>query len=269
MIDTTFLTPLRAARVLLTLTTALALAACVLPTKIGDLPDGDDSTGAPDSTSVGDSTTGQPDATDATTKSEDTTATTTDATTQGDVTFDSQTSEQPGECEALGEADCALQGGCVAKYGAPFDFPGCSPEPTFLGCLPSQPCDLALTTVCRDGTDEAYQASDGCIPAGFTACDSDLPLCGGDCDGLDEAACAANNACTPIHGHPHVTENAMACVDNMHNVFLACHADSGACPPFVPTVCAKEDLGTPFDVPSGCIPSGFVECEGAGTPACP
>ena len=244
MIDPTFPSRLRATRVL-TLATALVLPACELPSKSGD-----------DGTTTG-TTVDQPDTSDVT-----------DPTTQADATFDGQTSEQPGECEALGEAECGLQAGCVAKHGAALDFPGCSPEPAFLGCLPDMACDAVLTTVCRDGTEEVYQNTDGCIPAGFTACDPGLGPCGGACLGLDEAACAANQACSPIHGHPHVLEEGMVCVDVMVSVFLACNVNDGACPPFVPTVCAVDEPDAPFDVPSGCIPSGFVECEGAGTPEC-
>ncbi len=255
------LTPLRAA--LFTVTTALALSACELPTKVGDLK-GDESTGA----DTGDDSTADPpvttgDETGSTTKPDATTA------EPGETTgINAETTDTPSDCAGLDASQCAEQAGCMAANGTVYEDGACNVEPEFLGCLPEMPCDAVILTICRDGTDEVYQLFNGCVPAGFTPCEVDVVPCPDDCAGLDEASCAEFEGCQPVHGNPHVTENGMACVDVDTSGYLGCRTDGGACPPFIPTVCGDGKPEEPFDVPSGCIPPGWSECEGAGTPAC-
>ena len=235
---------------------ALTLAACELPTKVGDLK-GDESTGttdapadtAQDTTGV---TTGEPDGTT--------------GTSEGDTTQQT-TGPAPVDCAALTEAQCGGEPGCAPKFGTAFQFDGCETGPVYLGCTTDASCDQALTIICRDGTTEAYQITDRCLPAGFSECASDLLPCSGGCGGPDEAACAANG-CDAITGHPHVPAGDMTCVDTMIFVFLACTSLDGVCPPFIPTVCAPDKPDEPFDIPSGCTPPGWSECPGAGTPEC-
>lgn len=173
------------------------------------------------------------------------------------------------ECAALTEAECEAAPECAPRHGLAFAFDGCPEGQVYLGCGVEMACDAALTTACRDGTDEVYQLSSGCLPPGFTACETDLGLCAGVCLGLDEAACAAARGCKSIFGNPHVVDGGGLCVDDKSPQFLACDVDTGACPPFVPTVCPEGQPDQRFDVPSGCIPPGFMDCEGGGTPACP
>lgn len=89
-----------------------------------------------------------------------------------------------------------------------------------------------------------------------------------DCEGLGEAECMATPGCKAIRGQPHGFGGGGVCVKDEF-VFLACAVDSGACPPFIPTVCPVGETEPKFDVPSGCIPPGFEECEGGGMPPCP
>jgi len=229
---------------------ALTLAGCVLGTKVGDIQDSDSggemteghSSGAPDT-----------------------------ATSAGEADTEltgSSSGGAPDACAGLDEAACVADPGCRTQLGSAFDFPGCTEAPQFLGCLAQDTaCDLAIIPVCRDGTDEVYLNSDGCVPAGFSPCETALPLCGA-CEGLPEPACLADEACQGLYGAPHVEQDGKLCVAEP-TVFLACAANGGACPPFVPTVCPEGDPETRFNVPSGCIPFGFEVCEGAETPECP
>jgi hypothetical protein len=249
------------------LSLALTLSACVLGTKVGDLPgvtsdaseSGDTGTGG-DSSS--DATSGPDTGSDTAT---DGPVTTSDTATDGPVTT---TGASPGMCEGLDEDTCQAFAECRAQYGSAFAFAECPIGPQYLGCIASdQACDLALTPVCRDGTDEVYLNSDGCVPAGFSACATALAPCG-ECEGLAEAECLAQPAgCQGLYGAPHIEVEGMECVDFEQQVFLACAANGGACPPFVPTVCPAGDPDTKFDVPSGCIPFGFEVCDG-GAPEC-
>jgi len=91
---------------------------------------------------------------------------------------------------------------------------------------------------------------------------------GADCEGLAEVDCEGTPGCKPIRGNPHTLGGGGTCVADEF-VFLACAVDSGACPPFIPTVCPVGETEPRFDVPSGCIPPGFETCEGAGSPPCP
>lgn len=255
------------------LSVALGLSACVLGTKVGELPgvsetgettgeaggtDSDSSGGQ--SSSDGPQTTQSATATGSPDTSESATATEGPITTTGPL---------PGECEGLDEAACEAVPECRPQRGSAFAFAECPVGSQFLGCIPfDQTCDQALTTVCRDGTDEVYLNTDGCIPAGFSACETALPLCG-ECEGLTEVECLAEpEGCQGVYGSPHIEVEGMECVDFAQKVFLACAANGGVCPPFVPTVCPEGDPDTKFDVPSGCIPFGFEVCEG-GAPECP
>lgn len=254
------LTPLRAA--LLTLTTALALSACELPTKIGDLK-GDESTGADTGTTAEPEQTTGDDPDDVTGKPEQTTVTPDETTGAPD-----ETTGTPAACESLDATECAAQAGCMPANGVIYEDGACNVEPEFLGCLPEMPCDAVILTICRDGTDEVYQLFDGCVPAGFTPCEVDLEPCPDACAGLIEVDCAEIPECLPIYGSPHITENGMACVDTEIAAYLGCQTDNGACPPFIPTICAPDAPDQPFDSNSGCIPPGWTECDGAGTPPC-
>lgn len=250
---------------------ALTLSACVLGTKVGDIVDTDSSGEMTDGKTSGEPETG-------TTGADETgvTGSSTGGPTDGCEVPDgagcaaSSSGGGPDGCAALDEAGCASTPVCQPQLGSAYDFVGCPAGPQFLGCIASDTaCDTALTTVCRDGTDEVYLHSDGCIPAGFSQCETSLPLCGA-CDGLQEPACLADEACKGQYGAPHVEQGGEVCVDFAQPVFLACAAKDLACPPFVPTVCPEGDPETRFDVPSGCIPFGFEICEeGAGTPECP
>lgn len=278
MQNSTFVTPFRS---LLALTTALALSACVLPTKLGELTEGEDTAAEP-STSAGASTssgategaTAGLQETGETAKPEDTT--TTEAPETG-TTSEPEDTGSTGEalgCPALNEAECAAEPGCMTSHGTPYAFEACPEGPVYLGCLPASACDTVLLTVCLQGTTEVYQLDSGCVPEGFTPCESELEVCGADeenCALLDEMACGTDDdLCEPIHGFMHVPDGDEMCVDFTTPIFLACALMiDGACPPpFVPTVCPIGNPGEQFDVPSGCIPPGHMACDGGGTPEC-
>lgn len=244
-------------------------AGCVLGTKVGDLPGA--STSGSESDTDGMSSDGPETGTSGEPVTGGTTGTSGEPETGGNTGTSGEpatTGVQPGMCEGLDEATCKATPACREVLASAFDFEGCSAEPTFIGCIPADmACDLAITTVCREGTDEVYLNNDGCLPPGFSVCETDLALCGS-CETLDEAECLAQMAeCRGLFGAPHVEGGGKVCVDFAQQVFLACAAKEGACPPFVPTVCPNGDPDTKFDVPSGCIPFGFESCEG-GTPAC-
>ena len=51
---------------------------------------------------------------------------------------------------------------CREILGTAFDFVGCPVTPQFLGCIPAEmPCDLAITTVCREGGKLVLQLKSG------------------------------------------------------------------------------------------------------------
>lgn len=258
-----------------TIITLLALTACELPTKVGELSDGGvepstsdsgaDTEGTEGATSVGQ--TEGIDETTTTTKPEPSTA---GSLTEG-TTAETETEGKP-DCEGLDEESC-LVGECQAHYGVAYNFPSCSTGQVFLGCSDPQDCDDVETNFCREGTEseEAYKLPSSCAPAGFVECEpSSATFCGGDgCTALDEAGCLAEpSECQPIYGAQHTEALGLACVNYNELEFLGCIANGGACPPFVPTVCP---IGSPvaYDSPSGCIPPGFEMCEGGGGPECP
>lgn len=242
---------------------ALSLSACVLGTKVGDLPEG---TGGTEAAGTGGDSSGKQSSSGGATETEGPVSSGDDTATDGPVT---SSGPLQGACEGLDEATCAAVPECRVQLGSAFRFMDCPVGPQFLGCIAAETaCDEALTPVCRDGTGEVYLNNDGCVPAGFTQCATELPLCGA-CDELNEEECLAQpQECQGLYGAPHVEQQGVECVDFTQSVFLACAANGGACPPFVPTVCPIGDPSTKFDVPSGCVPFGFETCE-PGAPECP
>lgn len=250
--------------------TLFILAACELPSKLGDLPTGGttvdtgtvgEDTGeatanssGPQTISTGDpETTGEPD------------------TTTGVMTTGGETTTEGSPCEGLDEAACEAKPGCMTYHGVPFDFASCVPGNTYLGCGPELNCDQAFTAMCRDGTeiDEAYLTPTACEPPGFSQCDvAGKSPCGQSCEGMNEAACAFDgDFCEPIHGLPHVEQDGTVCVDQDPQ-FIACVLMDGACPPEVPTVCSTGDSDEKYDIPSGCIPPEFEKCDPMGAQPC-
>ncbi len=259
-------------RTLIALPVALTLSACVIGTKVGDLPD--ESASAADTTDTtgtaggssgstdGDSTDGKDSSTDGKDSSGGPQTDTTDSTG-----IPVPITGGPGECEGLDEAACAADPGCSTLHGEAYAFEGCPTLPQYLGCMVGNGCSEDEISVCRDGTDEVYWRPDGCVPAGFTECGI-IPLARcGSCEALDEAECQDNvDMCQTLYGSPHVVQDGEACVDFEKGVFLAC-ASIEPCEPSVPTVCPIGDLEPRFDVTSGCMPFGFELCEG-GAPQC-
>lgn len=236
----------------------LGLSACQI---IGDPKDpnesaSDTSTVGPDTTSTSTSTSDTTETTDTTEGTEGTTLPTTGVTTQSPA------------CDGLDELGCSAAADCRPVHGTPLDFPGCTPLPAFLGCIEDTDCDQALTTVCRQGSLEAYVIPDTCVPADFSACDPMLPECGAACIGLDEAACANDPNCVAHFGAPHVEQDMMVCADVANPQFLACDKLQDPCPPAVITVCPSGQPDVAFDVASGCVPPGFEPCMDGPVPEC-
>lgn len=252
------------------LSVALTLSACVLGTKVGDLPDETTSAGdSTDATGTEGASSGGKDSSSSgqtgITEGETSTAGPGETSTAGP----GETTGGPSdECEGLDEATCKANPVCDVMLGSAYDFEGCPVGPQYLGCMvANKGCDEAEKTVCRDGTDEVYLRNNGCVPLGFSECETPLALCGS-CEALTEAECLAEaEECQGLYGAPYVEQQGAECVDFGQQVFLACAANGGACPPFVPTVCPEGELAPRFDVPSGCIPFGFETCEG-GAPVC-
>jgi hypothetical protein len=252
------------------LITLLTLAACELPTKVGELtassgPEPSDSTDSASS--------------DGQTEPELTTGTTDEPGTSAPSSLSEPTSEPVGEtetegppgCEAIADEEACKAASCLPLYGVAYDFPGCSEGQVYLGCIEPQDCDDAETDVCREGaeSEEAYKLKNGCYPAGFVPCEPSTDAFCDQCEALDEAGCLAEpSECQPIYGAPHVDVGGEVCVDFNAQEFLRCVANGGACPPFVPTICPIGQPDKPYDSPSGCIPSGYEMCEGGGTPEC-
>lgn len=262
-------------RFLASLTSSLSLfvlTACELPSKLGDLPTGGDTDDLPGTgTDTGGATTNTTGDDPKTTGNEPDTSTgepDTTTTTTG-MTSGAESTSEGGGCDGLDEPACVADPACQAYHGVPYEFEGCQPGDAYLGCGPALACDQAFSTACRDGTDEVYLIPTTCVPPGFSACDAPGQIpCGQTCDVMDEAACAFDgDFCEPIHGLPHVMQEGSVCVDQTP-VFLACVVMDGVCPPFVPTVCHTGNSDEKYDIPSGCIPPQYEECEGAGTPAC-
>lgn len=260
-------------RLLTLLTSTLCvLTACELPSKLGDLPDEQSTEGTSDATSdatggkTSDATTGEPQTT--ATGEPQTTGGPEPSTTTGEMTTGADSTGVPGVCEGLDEQACVADSNCAAYFGTALEFAGCMPGQIFLGCGPVLDCDQAFTTVCRDGTDEAYVLPTACHPLGFSQCDKPgVNPCGG-CDELDEAACAVeSDFCNPIYGQKYVEQDGEICVEQSLT-YLACVSMDGVCPPFVPTVCSAMGPAEKYDIPSGCIPPFFEECDPEGAQPC-
>ena len=251
----------------------LALAACELPTKLGNLT-ATDSTGDDAGTTAvetdGDTSAGTTGATsEATTEAWQTATTMFDPseTTAVPETTDGPT---PIDCLELGEQDCAASPGCMAYYGSAYEFPGCASGLQFLGCSDEIVCEHDKHTFCREGTGEAYEVLETtCEPPGFVQCEPPgLAFCDS-CGTLDEAGCLAEpSECQPIYGAPHIETNGDVCADYTDMKFLICQANGGACPPFIPVVCDPDEPDQAYDSPSGCIPAGWSECGEMGVPGC-
>lgn len=256
-------------RALIALPVALTLSACVLGTKVGDLPE--ESASAADTTDTNGTTGGSTDGGSTTGGSTDgkdssggpqQTATSDSTGLPEPITGDGQ-----GECEGLDEAACAAAPSCWVLHGEAYAFESCPALPQYLGCKVDTGCSESPISVCRDGTDEVYWRPDGCIPPGFSECETPLARCGS-CEALDEVACQDDgDLCNPLYGAPHILQQGELCVDFEQAVFLAC-APIEPCDPAASTVCPIGDPSMQFDVTSGCTPFGFQLCDGGGTPEC-
>lgn len=242
----------------------LSLGACAI---LGDPKDPNENatgTSSPDTSSSSSSSTSA-----TSSGGETTTVDTTGTTTTGFEPTTALTIVTVGDqCYEFAELHCDIPG-CRPVYGTPFDFPGCTPEPAFLGCIPEYACDDALTVVCRDNSLEVYQIPDTCIPPDFSTCDTMLSPCGDDCVGLDETDCLMETGCSPHYGAPHMVQDDMVCADFNAPEFLACDKAHPPCPPTVLTVCPIGQPDTAFEVASGCLPPGFENCGDGATPECP
>lgn len=257
----------------------LALAACELPTKLGDLT-ATDSTGDQAGTTAvetdGDTSAGTTGAlpettTEATSESWQTATTMFDPSETTSAETTSQTTgPTPIDCLALGEQDCAGSPGCMAYYGSAYEFPGCASGLQFLGCSDAIVCEHDKHTFCREGTEEAYEVLETtCEPPGYVQCEPPgLAFCDS-CGTLDEAGCLAEpSECQPIYGAPHVEVDGELCADYLAQKFLICQANGGACPPSIPVVCDPDEPEQAYDSPSGCVPAGWSECGEMGAPQC-
>ncbi|PCC71090.1 hypothetical protein SAMN02745121_04947 [Nannocystis exedens] len=241
----------------------LGLAACQI---IGDPKDpGNDS--ASDSTTVEPDTTSTTAVTGTTSEGPDT-GTSEGTTTEALPTTDATTTGGPG-CDGLDELTCGSTAGCRPVFGAPFEFPGCTPLPAYLGCIVQTDCGAVPTTACRPDSLEVYLLDDTCVPPDLEPCTTMLTQCGEACLGFDEATCATDPNCTAHFGAPHVEENMTVCADFDAQQFLACDKLQPPCPPAVVTVCPIGQPDVAFDVASGCLPPGFEPCMDGPLPECP
>lgn len=235
-----------------------ALAGCTIEKNL--LTEDDTGATAGDDATDGASDTGKASDTD------EPTAADTGVDTLPDTTTGAEDTGEPGDCAAKTEAECDAEPACQAVHGAPEDFAGCPADPQFLGCIAAGPCDTVLLTVCEDDSDASYVLSNGCSPAGFTACEGLGVACGA-CVGLGEAECAAAG-CTPISGAPHVGEGDELCADFNDTEFLGCLPPGTACPPQVLTLCATGTTEPAWEVGAGCFVDGFESCGDGTVSAC-
>lgn len=99
-------------------------------------------------------------------------ATTDIGTSTGDVSTTAPTAEtgskfdmmppDPGDCGAATLEACEANPDCMPIFGESELSDDCKPDPQFLGCLPQQPCDTVLLTVCDEETNESFRLSNGC-----------------------------------------------------------------------------------------------------------
>jgi hypothetical protein len=252
---------------------ALVLPACVVPKLVGPNPeadtgkdtdtDGASESGADTSATSEPGVTSAPDATTGPDATTDDPATTTLASTSSP--FDMA---GPFDCAAPTAEDCEAMPECMPVFGEAEGFSGCTPGLNYLGCIPEQPCDAVLLTVCAEETDESFRLTDGCVPPGFASCPGLGTLCGDEsCAGLGADECAAKG-CTPIDGAPHVVENDVTCADYDAFEFLGCLPPGTSCPPQIAILCPVGQTEPVWDVPSGCFLPGFETCEDQFVPAC-
>jgi hypothetical protein len=253
---------------LATLLAALALTACELPAKVGDLPDTDT---AAETGETGDTTDGETDGETVSEPNPTVGDTITGASSDsGDDPSDSSPGNptaEPPACFDLSEEQCQDDPGCASLYGEQYGEGCMGGTQVFLLCYSvGLECDDAESTVCDEQS--AYKIPMTCdyLP-GLEVCGP--PMCGVPCEGLDEASCEADEACKPVHGNPHVPFDDVMCVDSNTIAYLGCLEDTGECPPFIPTVCPENAPDEFYDVTSGCIPPHFVQCGEGGTPSCP
>lgn len=254
---------------LATLLAALALTACELPAKVGDLPDTETAAESGAETGeTGDATEGGTIDEPNPTAPDTTTSATSDS---GDDPSDSSPATDPSagppECADFDEAQCTSDPGCAPLYGEPLIVEGCMiGSAVFLLCHDADlECDTAESFVCDEQS--AYKIPVTCEFPGLDECGP--PMCGAPCEGLSESDCTADDACKPVYGNPHVPFDDGLCVDGNTTAYLGCLQDTGECPPFIPTVCPEGVADEFYDVPSGCVPPHFEECGQGGTPACP
>lgn len=233
----------------------LVLPACQI---VGDPKD-------PGGDSDSDASTVEPDTTATGTASE--TTTTDGTTTEAQPTTGSTTEGLA--CADLDELACSATPGCRAVLGTPYEFPGCTPNLAFLGCIVQTDCAATPTIACRPDSLEIYLLDDTCIPPGLEPCTTMVTLCGEDCLGVNEAECAIDPNCTAHFGAPHVEQDMMLCADFDAPQFLACDKLQPPCPPAVVTVCPLDQPALAFDVASGCTPPGFEPCMDGPLPECP
>ncbi|WAS96498.1 hypothetical protein [Nannocystis punicea] len=259
-------------RILLAL---IALTACELPTKLGDLSDS-----GTDATTGTTAATTDPTATDSDTSAGTTLEPELTSTTEFDpsettlvetsnaVTTASSDTETPVVCDGLDEATCEAVDFCMRHYGVAFEFPGCSQGLVFLGCTDPQDCTDDEIILCKDGTDEVYKVESGCDPTGYSECEPPTIAFCDSCESLTEAECLDEpSECQPLYGAPHVEVDGEVCADYQDQDFLRCVANGGACPPFIPVICEDGSPEQAWDSPSGCVPAGFSEC-GEVVPSC-
>lgn len=250
--------------------TALALGACELPAKVGDLPETGTDTAAETATDTG----GDPSATGSE-SGDDTTGdipvdptpgSGADTSDTGPLETTGDPTDEPAGCQALTLVECLADAACQPLYGEPLIPEGCMVGPQeFVTCLDAGlECDDAESIVCDD--EGGYKIPITCELPGLEPC---TPMCGdNECEGLDEASCGDNPLCKPVHGNPHVQGGVGVCVDENTTAYLGCLLDTGACPPNIPTVCPEGAPDEAYSVPSGCVPSHFVPCGDEGLAAC-
>lgn len=247
-------------------------------------PGSDDSGSASDSSDsagtgsgASDTSSGQPTGTGTGTESgsSEATTTTTGAPTTGVTStgLESGATDPPEACaEPASEDECAAAPGCQSVIGLSQQFRGCVEGPQFLACIDATPCDAVLTTVCRDGTDEVYQLTDGCVPPGFTACEGPGESCSVpvDCESIATAGECTVKQCGVVFGAPHITVDGQVCASyGADEQFLGCRDADAVCVDDVVILCPVGQQMPSWDSASGCVAPGFEVCDAPSVPPCP
>ncbi len=232
---------------------ALAVTACQLPTKIGDLP----GTG-------GDSTEGEP-----TPETGEATEIAASASETGGSETGATTGAAPSPCPGYDEAACSDDPACEPLFGELEPISDCGGgDYVFVICRDKDlDCPEGETSLCVG--DESYHVAVDCAPPGTVQCEGKSSRCGlTPCLDLSEEDCGADDLCKAVYGNPHVEGEDGVCVDTGTSVYLGCIEDTGACPPFIPTVCLPDQPGQKYEVPSGCLPPDAEQCD-PPAPQCP